>query len=219
MTPEARNQNQTAFMRESQGVMIMCCTSAFAMGVDKANVNAVIHYGICDSIMEYVQGAERAKRNRDAFITPGMCILLTSDEQMEDLRQFRLRGQHGKAKIIKEQQLDQMIHYVNTTKCRRYAIHSVLDPVGSSRNPPTFQRFPKSYHHASVIRSQYLPYNLSHEDVGSTTVETMRTSIEEQPDKFKDFKNFYFVMASFGGKTKAAKFEGNYTAYFNAVYY
>ncbi|KAF1797719.1 P-loop containing nucleoside triphosphate hydrolase protein, partial [Mucor lusitanicus] len=75
MTPEARTANQTAFMRETDGVMIMCCTSAFAMGVDKADINAVIHYGICDFIMEYVQGAGRAKRNPDAFIAPGQCIL------------------------------------------------------------------------------------------------------------------------------------------------
>ncbi|KAF1804123.1 hypothetical protein FB192DRAFT_1341697 [Mucor lusitanicus] len=109
---------------------------------------------------------------------------------------------------IAEDNRSNNIPYQRLAADQRQAFYEelLLPSLKSAINSPTFNRFPKSYHHASVIRSQYLPYNLSHEDVGST-VETMRTSIEQQPDRFKDFKDFYFVMASFGGKTKAASFE------------
>ena len=53
--------NQKAFMEDQ--VQVMVATSAFGMGVDKANVGLVVHYDISDSLENYVQEAGRAGRD------------------------------------------------------------------------------------------------------------------------------------------------------------
>lgn len=66
--------NQDAFIKGSEngGVDIMVATSAFGMGVDKANVGLVVHYEISDSLENYVQEAGRAGRdpslNADCYV-------------------------------------------------------------------------------------------------------------------------------------------------------
>ena len=54
-------QNQEDFIQNK--VRIMVATSAFGMGVDKKDVQLVIHYNISDSLENYVQEAGRAGRD------------------------------------------------------------------------------------------------------------------------------------------------------------
>lgn len=56
-----KQRNQQAFIHDQ--VQVMVATSAFGMGVDKPNVQLVIHYDIADSLENYVQEAGRAGRN------------------------------------------------------------------------------------------------------------------------------------------------------------
>lgn len=61
MPHDERTKNYTAWRKDS--VQVMVGTSAFGMGIDKGNVDAVIHLEIPDSVENYFQEAGRAGRN------------------------------------------------------------------------------------------------------------------------------------------------------------
>ncbi len=79
--------NQDAFIKGSEngGVDIMVATSAFGMGVDKANVGLVVHYEISDSLENYVQEAGRA--GRDPSLN-AECFVLFNEKDLDT--HFRL---------------------------------------------------------------------------------------------------------------------------------
>ncbi len=62
LNKEEKIKQQEEFMNGS--VNIMVATSAFGMGIDKNNIERVIHYDISDSLENYVQQAGRAGRDQ-----------------------------------------------------------------------------------------------------------------------------------------------------------
>ncbi|XP_056022094.1 uncharacterized protein LOC125651519 [Ostrea edulis] len=68
-------------------IRLIICTIAFGMGINISDIDTVIHWGACDSIMDYWQEVGRAGRDgRSAkalyFLTPGS-ILQASDDMKE----------------------------------------------------------------------------------------------------------------------------------------
>ena len=78
MDADEKVVNQEAFM--SDQVRIIVATSAFGMGVDKSDVELVVHYDISDSLENYVQEAGRA--GRDPHLN-ARCYVLYSDNDLD----------------------------------------------------------------------------------------------------------------------------------------
>ena len=80
LLPEPRKSAQEAFMRGD--IEIIVATTAFGMGIDKADVRFVVHYNLPGTIEGYYQEAGRA--GRDGL--PSECLLLynASDRYIQE---------------------------------------------------------------------------------------------------------------------------------------
>lgn len=83
MDPEEKIKNQNAFL--SNRVKIMVATTAFGMGVDKEDVQLVIHHDISSSLENYVQESGRAGRKVDLHAE---CYILFNEDDIN--RHFSL---------------------------------------------------------------------------------------------------------------------------------
>lgn len=77
MEKQEKTQNQDSFINGETQVMV--ATSAFGMGVDKKDVEMVVHYEISDSLENYVQEAGRAGRDENISAE---CYVLFNEEDL-----------------------------------------------------------------------------------------------------------------------------------------
>ena len=75
-----RNKKQDAWLNNE--IRIMVCTSAFGMGIDKADVRTVIHYDVPDCLENYYQEAGRAGRDEKK----SYAVLLHNTEDEHELK-------------------------------------------------------------------------------------------------------------------------------------
>lgn len=132
MSQDERNKNYTNWRKDK--VQVMVGTSAFGMGIDKGNVDVVIHLEIPDSLENYFQEAGRAGRNGQA----AKAVLLYNENDL-----LRLDNQFVKVipsvSDVKEvyKRLNayfqisygegaQTIHHFNFSAfCQTYELHSI----------------------------------------------------------------------------------------------
>jgi len=117
MEKEAKTQNQNAFMEGKTNIIV--ATSAFGMGVDKDNIEMVIHYNISDSLENYLQEAGRAGRKESIEAD---CYILFNQDDLDS--HFEM---HTQTKLtVKE--INQIWKAIkDLTQSRNFASYSALE--------------------------------------------------------------------------------------------
>ncbi len=117
MEPNEKVVNQEAFIQNQ--VQVIVATSAFGMGVDKKDVQLVVHYDISDSLENYVQEAGRAGRDQSLEAD---CYVLFNNGDLD--KHFILLNQ-SKLSISEIQQVWKAIK--DLTRGRRKVCCSALE--------------------------------------------------------------------------------------------
>ncbi len=124
---DERRKNQEDFQQDRKTVMVS--TNAFGMGIDKSNIDYVIHFNMPKSLEAYYQEAGRAGRGG----APADCILLFGSQDISIARWMISQTEtvspeedlNVRQQILRqgEEQLEAMKSYCFTTGClRRYIL-------------------------------------------------------------------------------------------------
>jgi ATP-dependent DNA helicase RecQ len=126
---EERTRVQDAFAAGT--LSVVCATNAFGMGIDRPDVDAVVHYAIPGSVEAYYQEIGRAGRDGraatatllwdEADVATREYLI---DSPRRDTREHKARdpGEVARRKALEHLKLQRMVEYANTSSCLRATI-------------------------------------------------------------------------------------------------
>jgi ATP-dependent DNA helicase RecQ len=128
MDSDTRRRNQESWMADD--VRVLVGTVAFGLGINKANVRAVIHLSLPKSIEQFYQEAGRAGRDGD----PADCILLWRKRDMGLLAHFIEQTEDPDEKARGWQRWRDIQGFAESTLCRhrRICLHFGETPKWTS---------------------------------------------------------------------------------------
>lgn len=124
-----KSATQEQFMTPTSCVVI--ATNAFGCGIDKLDVKFVYHMEIPGSLLDYAQESGRVARNHSVM---GDCCIFTCTALCEDFMAYRISQSSPNERKFVEKQLNDISTYVKSRNCRRFILHSSLDPSPVSCN-------------------------------------------------------------------------------------
>jgi ATP-dependent DNA helicase RecQ len=131
LADEERTRVQDAFANGS--LPVVCATNAFGMGIDRPDVDAVVHYAIPGSLEAYYQEIGRAGRDgRPAAATLlwDYSDVFTRQFLIDNPRRDKLRPvakdsnqeEAARRKALEHRKLQRMIDYADTAACLRATV-------------------------------------------------------------------------------------------------
>ncbi|XP_040850151.1 Werner syndrome ATP-dependent helicase [Ochotona curzoniae] len=118
MSNKKRKEVHHSFMRDE--IQCVIATIAFGMGINKADIRKVIHYGTPKEMESYYQEIGRA--GRDGL--QSSCHLLWAAGDMNLNRHLLMEIRDEKFRLYKLQMLAKMEKYLHSSRCRRQIILS-----------------------------------------------------------------------------------------------